>query len=259
MLSEGRRTLFSSNIALAYHCATKFAHKSKCNLDDLRQEALIALWDATATYDSEVAAFSTYATTCICHQLVQYTSVETYGKAYYLRGFPVAQQYVQEAYESGKPLDAVLKEREAPKDIQRIANRLYTRLYTDSSLDAPIHVNGDQECISLMDVIADERDLAETVCNNIMSDFVQDFFDTTFAGEILKHRHNNSERTKILLRYYRERLFEFKTPLKFIAQEVGMTPSAVSSLYHTWNHRFKRLLCKPSMRKLLDIPEKIRR
>ena len=138
MLSEDERmTLFNSHVQLAYHCANKFASISNCELDDLKQEALTVLWDATAKFDPNRAAFSTFATTCICNHLKMFSKLTVYGRAIYLPDFSVAQRYIKESYASGISLNVILKENCASPSVQRLASMLYSRLYNTYSLDAP--------------------------------------------------------------------------------------------------------------------------
>lgn len=65
------KELFETNIKFALKIASKYVNYA-CEMEDLKQEALLGLWNAAKTFKSGRAEFQTYAYRCITNSINQY-------------------------------------------------------------------------------------------------------------------------------------------------------------------------------------------
>lgn len=68
MKQTEREALFYKNVELAYFVVWKH-YPTFAKDEDLKQEALLGLWQACLTYNKSKAQFSTYASSCILNKL----------------------------------------------------------------------------------------------------------------------------------------------------------------------------------------------
>ena len=68
MKQTEREALFYKNVGLAYFIVWKH-YPTFAKDEDLKQEALLGLWQACLTYNKSKAQFSTYASSCILNKL----------------------------------------------------------------------------------------------------------------------------------------------------------------------------------------------
>lgn len=67
-MKKTAEALFEENIKLAYGLLWKY-YPTFAEDEDMQQEALLGLWRACTTYDSDKSKFSTYAGSCILNQI----------------------------------------------------------------------------------------------------------------------------------------------------------------------------------------------
>ena len=106
MTYDERLKLFEDNIALPYHIAGRF----KCpeeDREDMIQEGLLAMWQATATFDPERGIrFTTFAGTAISRRYGKFTT-----HAWNSSGLSASDRTIETAYQSIQAGDAPMKYR----------------------------------------------------------------------------------------------------------------------------------------------------
>lgn len=257
MLSkEERDELFNNNTGLAYDCAFKHWSFKACDPEDIKQEALIALWKATEGYKSSRAAFSTYAVKCINTHLTTYGRFELFGHEGVRMEFNTAVRRVQESMNTDKSLDYICDEHDDTQAIRDYAHMLSNNVFCKVSLETPLELQGNATTISLVDCIEDPYNLEEVVYNKIHDEAVIKFLDKHFAQESLKRSTGDSKRVQKLLDYYYDYLFGCATPYKDIAKELGISMQAVSNKFLRWNRKLRYLLRATIFRdKFQDMPK----
>lgn len=241
---EDRLKLFNENMALAYAVAARHWGYSKQDHEDIEQEALIALWRATETYDPEQAAFTTYAGAYIYHSLTKYAKVARFGQIGRTSYFAIAIARVREARAADKPLERVLDEHNDTAAIRTYSAMVAKGEGATISLNAPLISGYEDSDTTVGDVIADPRRLEDAICEKLYNQYVLNMFDTLFADKCIQRGSQNKERRERLMGYYKARIFGTgrKIPQQKIAKELGMSRNSVSLQFQRWDKQLKKVL-----------------
>ena len=243
MTREERMELFNANQGLVVSTVNKHWYNSTETHDDLMQEALMALWSLTETYNESIAAFSTYAVNCIYHNLTNYAYVDKYGKTGSRSNFRHAMTLVKEARAKAKELDEVLREHKATPAIVTYAHLIDAGDSGTVSLSTKIVTDKVAETnLTLGDAIRSDEDLESDVCDKIYSDLLMKAFNEEFVPRCINSSTGNKETRLKLLNYYRERLFGKKVPQAYISEELGISVIAISRQFKRWDNHMRMFL-----------------
>lgn len=239
---DTRLQLFESHKALAVSIATKhwvFKHNDG---DDVVQEALIALWNATDSYDETRASFSTHATYCISQALTTFAHNMQFGKCARGKSFYKAVNIVNNANKTNTPIDEILKDENVSDAVARYVNILMVHNKPNISLSDTI-VRGDWVHEStIADFIPADTNVEEEVYEKIYTAELLDLFNNVFIPACLNSKFQGIERRKRLMKYYKQYIFDGDISQRAIANKIGISSSAVSSQFHRWNRYLAKLL-----------------
>lgn len=239
-MDENKRLeLFNNHTKLAYSVARNHWGYSVDNQDDMTQEALLALWSATATYKEDLAAFSSYAYTYIYHSLTTYVKTYKYGKMSLNSKFQLACRYVRKAKNENTPLDSVLDSEKASKSTREYARLIYMGDEAFLSLSEPVH---DEDALTIGDITASSYNMEEDILSKLSDKQVLEMFDEEFAPTCFRFVKSQTDTHKKLLTYYREHIFGKDIPQAVIAEKVGISRSAVSAQFQRWDRYLKKFL-----------------
>lgn len=237
-----REELFNKCYVLACNCAIKHWAADVCSIEDLKQEALLALWEATDSYDPTRSSFSTYATMYINYRLSSYARHDLFGHAGNSTYFQIALSRVREAMNTNTPLAEVLEHYNDSKGIQQYASMLYNNALTLISLDEPLRCSDGESDTTLLDFVPDSYNLEDTVNQKLYDDYVIKLFDDKFVETCFAHSKRDRKQLVLLMKLYKAKLFGEHLTHADIAEKVGMTRSAVGRQFKIWNRYLKKFV-----------------
>lgn len=253
MLSYSERNeLFNNNIDLAYKFAMDHWASSKLDINDVKQEALLALWGATETYDSSKASFSTYAVACIKSRLSGFGMYELYGRVGRSPHLNRAMSCIDESNTTNQDAIKIADDNGYSLATKEYINLLLNKSFVPLSLDGLRVADANESEYSLAEFIPDSYNLEDAACNHIWDELILNFFDTEFAKDSINAKLEERTRRLKLMKYFKESIFGIPTRLAVIAQEVGMTRSAVSAQFQRWQNKLERLLKMKRLAMLID-------
>lgn len=240
-----RMELFNSHMRLAYDAANKHWVSQYVEHDDLVQEALIALWDATETYDATTAKFSTYAHSCIYYKLYNYYYLSRYGQIGCNSNFQLAATYVREAVNNNKDLKEYLKEKKAPESVRIYAELLSNGEAAFTSLSSVVYTNNAGADITLEETLSSDCSIEDTVLNAVEEEELQSFLRDEFVPYCLSRATvTKKKRQEKLLYYFLLNLEEKKYSQSYIAAAVGISRNGVSLQFRRWRKYLKKMLLR---------------
>lgn len=242
MTREERLQLFNDHIGLAVNVAFKHWGVAMCDSDDLKQEALTALWEATEHYDKDKASFSTYATIFIRHSLTTYAKVTKFGCLGANSNFQDAVALVRESKDMQLPIHKVIDAHGASPAVRAYANLLALGEEAFVSLSEPVTCCEDSTPVTVADLIADSHDIADAVQSKLYDAYILKIFDEEFVPMCLTNRCKDIERRKKLLMYYRQRIFGERITQKDISVRLGMSKNVISLQFKRWDEKLASLM-----------------
>lgn len=241
-----RMELFNSHMRLAYDVVNKHWVSKYVEYDDLVQEALIALWEATETYDTTTTTkFSTYAHSCIYFKLYNYYYLSRYGQIGCNSNFQLAATYVREALNANKDLKEYLKEKKAPESVRIYAELLSNGDTAFTSLSSVIYTNHEGSDITLEETLSSDCNVEDIVLNAMEEEDFQSFLRDEFVPYCLSRTTvAKKKRQEKLLYYFLLNLEEKKYSQSYIADAVGISRNGVSLQFQRWREYLKKMLLR---------------
>lgn len=237
-----RLELFENNIDLAKNIANKHWSHQQLDIDDMQQEALMALWQATDTYDPAKGAFTTYATHCITGRLHRAGLRQKYGAIGPATNFIQAMSVVKKHLDTGIPIDKILAKNKYPPSVKEYTIFLYHNNHDFASIDEKLYQDDDP--MTLHDMLASNEDMETNILNKMAYDHLKTIIDVNFYQIYMRrsYRAHNPKRYEHLLDRFMQWIFEEQTPYAIIAAELGMSRGAVRNQFYRWMKIVRRIV-----------------
>ena len=229
MEHEERVELFNKHIRLAHSVAVKHWSYPLIDKDDIHQEALMSLWDATSRYDPSYGAFSTFATKSVHSRLNSYYYVHVYGRIGASSNFQKAISVVKDGTATRS------------KAVQAYASLIRNGADGFVSMETPIS-NEEGTKRTVGDSIADPVKMEDATLSKI--------YDSELLDEIRKEFADNSSRYKVKFPEQRAKLIEYFLAIMLgekisrvqIANELNMSRNAISLQFIRWRKQLSKIL-----------------
>ena len=220
-----REDLFNANIELAYTYANSHECSKHMQEDELQQEALIAMWEATRTYDSEKGEFGPYLRRVIYTKLTLAYYIYRYGAIGSNQAFQTAHAIVEKAKREGIDVDVLLEVSDASRPVTQYAHILTQKVDDFDELEEESYDNYD-------DVISE-----------LSFQAIVEAFDKEWAPYTIEHKQLDGE-GKLALSIFRLILIEGEEITEDeISRTYGLPVDKVNHYLTDFTRSFRKFLC----------------